>query len=67
VRYSDAVRGSYDELTFEVPNSASLYRGTEKIAFSDIEESDEVEVEFYGQGFSGLKVISIAGNNLGNL
>jgi hypothetical protein len=66
VRYYDGARGAYDELTFEVPGSAKLYRGAERIALSDIEQGDEVEVEFYGRGFGGLKVISILDNNLEN-
>ena len=66
VRYYDNARASNDELTLGVPDDASLYRGTEKILLSDIEENDAVEIEYYGSGFNGLKVINIMDNNLGN-
>lgn len=57
--------GNADEVTFVVPKDAVLTRGTETIGLSDVEEEDQVQVEF-SNSLVGLMVRRLNDMNKGN-
>lgn len=66
VSYYDTSQNVYVDLTIDVTEKTKILRGTEKIAFNDIEQNDEVKVEYYKDAFGELKAKSIVDMNLGN-
>lgn len=57
--------GNADEVTFVVPADAVLTRGTEEIELADIDDEDEVQVEFTNS-LAGLIVKRLNDMNMAN-
>ena len=66
VRYADPYTGNTDELTLRVIGDSELTRGSESISSSDIEQGDPIEVTYYQDDLSGLKVRRLADMNDAN-
>ncbi len=49
----------YDEMTFKATSDTKVFVQNFPAQLSDIQESDDVTVEYIDNGFAGLKVISI--------
>jgi hypothetical protein len=58
--------GGNDTLAFDVPDSAVITRGSDRIALSDIVICDSVTVEYCDRGINGLDAIRIRDHNLYN-
>ncbi len=48
-----------DELTLRVPHDTVIMKGTDSIGLADINPEDRVAVEYYNDGFAGLKTVRI--------
>jgi len=66
VRYSDPYTGNADEITLMITSDSELTRAADSISLSDIEQSDPVEVTYYRDGVSGLKIKRLADMNDAN-
>ena len=51
-----------DEITLTVPDNTIILKGGRRISFAEVNQNDNVTVEFYDDHFAGLKVISITIN-----
>jgi len=63
IRYFDSTRNNYDEIIVYVADTTKIYLGTGTVSLSDIEEGDEVTVEYYSDYFNGFKALSIVDEN----
>lgn len=61
----DTDDGYLDEAVFFVPDSAVLTRGTETISLSDIDQGDQVDIEYTGSDAS-LKIVRLNDKNMAN-
>jgi hypothetical protein len=66
IRVGSFGAGGVDELTLYVPNDAVMTSGTEEITLSDIDQGDEVEIEYVRKSFAGLYVKRLQDSNLLN-
>lgn len=56
VRYVDPETGGSDEINLRATSESDITRGTQSIEFTDIQRDDQVEVTYYGDNLSGLKI-----------
>lgn len=63
VRVGSYVAGNVDEMTFYVPNDASITCGTEDMSLADIQVGDPVRIEYYRNSFSGFYVKRLQDSN----
>lgn len=66
LRYADPYTGNNDESIFKVTSDSELTRGTDSISLSDIEQGDPVEVTYYRDDASGLKIRRLSDMNDAN-
>lgn len=66
VRYADPYTGNMDEINLRVIGDSELSRGTDSISLSDIEQGDPVEVTYYHDDASGLKIRRLSDMNDAN-
>jgi hypothetical protein len=65
VKEVDAQKSSFvlqtdeGDMEFVVPRSAKMFRGTESVAFKDIEKEDEATVKYYEDEAGQKQVLSI--------
>ncbi|MDP3143416.1 MAG: hypothetical protein Q8N14_05735 [Candidatus Omnitrophota bacterium] len=52
-------QNDFDEIVINIPLSCEIQKGSEKIELQDLNFRDEVSVDFYGDGFTGLKAVRI--------
>jgi hypothetical protein len=48
-----------DEITFMVPRDTKITKGTDIIDLSDLNQEDQVTVQYYDDHLAGLKTVSI--------
>jgi hypothetical protein len=51
--------GSPDEITFIVVKDTKISKGTHDFSLANINQSDQVVIRYYDDGFAGLKALSI--------
>ncbi len=61
----DTDDGYLDEAVFLVPDNAVLTRGTETISLNDIDQGDQVDIEYTGSDGS-LKIVRLNDKNMAN-
>ena len=66
VRYADPYSGNMDEIILRVTGDSELTRGTDSISLSDIEQGDPIEVTYYREDLSGLKIRRLSDMNDAN-
>ena len=66
VRYSGFGSGRPDELTFHVSDDTQIQSGTKAISLSDIDQGDDVVIEYCRRSFAGLWARSIQDMNVLN-
>ena len=66
IRHVGYRTGRPDHITFTVPKDAELNRGSRKMSFLDMKQSDMVTVTYYSDDLGGLKVRHLENLNLGN-
>jgi hypothetical protein len=59
VRWVQPYNNHYDEMTFFMPDNVKITKGTEQIAFSDINEGDKVTVYYYNASPGPLTAINV--------
>lgn len=57
VRWLDGSR--FDEMAFIVEKGAKIYKSGKTIPLSSLNHGDQVTVEYYEDGFEGLKAVKI--------
>ena len=57
--FSNRPGHSYDELNFVITNGTTIIKGTEIVGFSDVNQSDQVVVEYYPGSLAGLQAVKI--------
>ncbi|MFH1692023.1 MAG: hypothetical protein ABIC68_05600 [Candidatus Omnitrophota bacterium] len=58
VRWLDGSR--FDETTFIVEKSAKIFRNGKAVTLSSLNHGDQITVEYYEDGFEGLKAVKIS-------
>jgi len=58
-----AVDAGGDTITFVVDNKAKVTKGTNEMTLAEINQSDNVTVQYYDGGFKGLIAVTISVNN----
>ncbi len=49
----------YDEMSFKVSSDVRVYVHNFPAQLSDIQQSDDVTIEYFDNGYAGLKVLSV--------
>lgn len=57
--FDDRIGRGFDEINFIVTHDTVITKGTETVGLFDINQSDQVTVEYYDDSFSGLKAAKI--------
>jgi len=52
-------RNDFDEINLKVPLGCQIRKGDQQITINELNIGDEVEVDYYDDGFTGLKAVKI--------
>jgi hypothetical protein len=66
IELSESSRNPRAQMVFMLPANVEFLRGTESIGLSDIDQDDDVEVEYYVNAQGENEAITIADTNLAN-
>lgn len=59
VKWFDNINIVYDEIAIIAGSDTRVTKGAESIGFMELNQFDNVDVEYYDDGFSGFKAVSI--------